>query len=200
MFGIVRIFLGVAIYLAIVLTINKLKLAKKPHRVLSVVLMIVIITVLPFIPFENLFVTFPSPEAAYKYCQYGKTNIALIVPGDECDLVINKKDDGGYELDYISKTNDGWKLSVGIDSKTIVRKHHDDVTIYIDRYKKSQDYFMKVFGWQSESLDLSDNLGTEFLCLQHGASDFTSCTYYAHISGFDENYKLFINGEIIEFN
>ncbi len=200
MFGIVRIFLGIAIYLAFILIINKLKPTKKQRMALRLVLLIVIITLLPFIAFENLFVTFPSPEAAYKYVKFGETNIVCIVSGNQCDLIIDKKGDSSYELDYISKKNNGWKLSTGIDSKTIFHKYHDGVTIEIYRYKKSQDYFIEVSGLQSENLNLSDNLNTEFLCLQQGSSDLTPCIYYAHISDFNENYKLSINGEIIDFN
>ncbi len=200
MYAVVRIFLGIAIYIGLIFILSKLKPAKKQHMALSMVLLVVIIMVLYFIPFENLFVTFSSPEAAYKYAKYGESNIALIVPGDECDLVIDKRGDSSYELDYISKNNDGWKLSIGIDSKTVFQKHHNGVTIEILRYKNSQDYFIDVSGLQSESLDLSDNLNSEFLCLQRGSTNLTPCIYYAHISGFDESYKLFVNGEIIVLN
>ena len=45
---------------------------------------------LGFFPFENLFVTFDSPKAAYNYYHTSeKSIIDIIVEGDACDFVVD---------------------------------------------------------------------------------------------------------------
>ena len=50
----------------------------------------ILVVVLQFFPFENLFVTFHSPKAAYEYFCFGKSNIELVVEGTHCDLVVDR--------------------------------------------------------------------------------------------------------------
>ena len=80
MFSVVRFLIGCGFLGVLIIVIKRSKVVRK--RILYVVsagLTVVLVAALAFLPFENLFVNFDSPEAAYKYCTLGKTNIALVV-------------------------------------------------------------------------------------------------------------------------
>ena len=72
----------------------------------------ILVTVLAFLPIENSFVTFDSPKAAYEYFNSGKSNIELVVKGDNCDFIIDRKKDSDTYL-IVPKTANGWKIGIG---------------------------------------------------------------------------------------
>jgi hypothetical protein len=59
------------------------------------------------VPFENLFITFSSPESAFKY----KINkdINAIIEGNDSTFIIYSND-GANSFEAFPKSKNGWKL------------------------------------------------------------------------------------------
>lgn len=85
----------------------------------------ILLTVLSFIPFENSFITFKSLDSAYHYV-YGKSDMKLVVEGDDCDFVVgSQKDKDKVTYAFMPKTADGWKASKNINAKRIIVQNYD---------------------------------------------------------------------------
>lgn len=87
MYNIIRLIIGCIFLVCSVIIIKNSRVARK--HILYIVftgLSVLLIVVSTFLPFENLFITFDSPKAAYEYFSLRKSNIELIVEGDNCDF------------------------------------------------------------------------------------------------------------------
>ncbi len=199
MFYIIRLAIGCLFFVCSVVVIKKLKTNYK--RLLYIVfasVSIVLIVVLYFFPFENIFVTFSSPKAAYEYYNFGDSNVALVIEGNDCGFVIDEKNDSNAYL-IIPKTTDGWKIGIGSDTKRISQTITDGITIYIYQYKNTSDCFITVLDTNGGKLNISDGYNTKFQPLEHH-DDFlgkTYITYYAHIPNFNSKYSIMVNGNTI---
>jgi hypothetical protein len=167
--------------------------------VYSIALSVMLVTVLAFFPFENLYTTFESPMEAYSYFHFGKADIKHVVNGTNCDLVIGDKDGANRYL-IIPKTEDGWKVGIGIDTKRIIQKLCNGIVIYVYQYEKTNDYFITVLDTNGGSVDITDRCNSEFYPLKKSNQTIGKefVTYYAHISDFDGEYWISINGTKIE--
>ena len=157
-------------------------------------LSVLLIVALTFLPFENLFITFDSPKAAYEYYNLGKSNIELIVEGDDCDFIIDRKNDSDAYL-IIPKTADGWKIGVGSNTKRIMQKLSDGIVLYVYRYKDTNDYFITILDTKSGESTVSDEYNTEFFSLERYNDSLGKnfVTYYAHITNLNPQYSVIVN-------
>lgn len=203
MYAIVRIIIGGIFFLLGYSLIKKSKSNKK--RALRLVLCIVttlLITVLSLLPFENLFITFDSPEEAIEYYNFRKSNIKLIVEGNECDLIVEDID-SDLIYSYIPKTNNGWKIGVGLNSKTIFHTITSAISVNVFQYRDTTDYFVMIrnHNLKNADLDLSDNYDSVFYSLEEYDDSLRKLvTYYAHIPNFNSGYTITVNGEKIVLN
>ena len=159
---------------------------------------VALVAVLPFLPFENLFMNFDSPEEAYEYYIFGKSNIELVVEGNDCDLVVDRKSDVDSYL-IIPKNEDGWKIGIGSDTKNILQRFSNGVDVCIYQYKNTGDYFITILDTSGGELNVSDEFDTKFYSLTK-SNDFTGqafTTYYAHLDNFDPQYYVTVNGNKI---
>ena len=122
MYIIIRLIIGFIFFVCSIAVIKTSKTARK-HILYAVFagLSVILVTVLAFLPIENSFVTFDSPKAAYEYFNSGKSNIELVVKGDNCDFIIDRKKDSDTYL-IVPKTANGWKIGIGWETKRIVQK------------------------------------------------------------------------------
>lgn len=199
MFIIIRLIFG-CVFLGIsIAVIKKSKAICK--RVLYAVFTCIsaaLIVVSAFLPFENLFVTFNSRKAAYEYFNFGKSNIELAVEGDNCDFVVDRKNDSDTYL-IIPKTENGWKVGIGLNTKRIVQKISDGIVVYVYQYKNTSDYFITVLNTNGGETSILDDYNTEFYSLKN-ENDLvgkTFVTYYAHIPDFNPQYSIIANGNKI---
>ena len=164
----------------------------------AVIIAIIVTIALSLLPFENLFVTFDSPDKAYEYYFLGKSNIELTVEGNECDLVVNRKD-YTYTLLIVPKTDDGWKIGIGSDTKIIDRSITPDINICVYQYKNTSDYFIVIHAVNGRELIISDENKTEFYSSERYDDylDQNFVTYFAHIDSFDSHHSLTVDGELI---
>lgn len=158
----------------------------------------VLFTASTFLPLENFFITFNSPEEVYKYYNFGKTDIELVIEGNNCDFVVDRKNDADNYL-IVPKTADGWKIGVGSNAKIIAQNITDGIVIYVYQYKDTNDYFITVLDTKGGESKISDGYETNFYSLDNydDVLNKTFVSYYAHIANFDPQYNIVINGEKI---
>ena len=107
MFNMIRFIISCAFFGISIIVIKKSKtLRKRLWYVVSASISAMLITVLAFLPFENLFITFQSPKVAYEYFNFGQSNIELVIPGNACDFVVDCQNDSNTYL-IIPKTENG---------------------------------------------------------------------------------------------
>ena len=148
---------------------------------LAVTISIIFMIVLAFIPFENLFITFSSPEKAFHYYQGSKTKVKLVVKGKDSDLVIGEDDDT-----HISHTY-GMYNSTSVD---------------VYQYKNTNDYFVAIFDTNGGDSQITDSFNSKFSSLVQPIDvlEKTYVTYYTNIQDFTDEYWVNVNGEKIIVN
>lgn len=196
MYIMIRIIIGCVFLACAIAAVKKSKAIRK--RVLYLVfagIAVVLVVVLAFLPFENLLVTFDSPQAAYAYFNPGKSDVALVVEGDACDFVVGRKNGTDTYL-IVPKTAEGWKTGIGADTKRIAQTISDGIVFYVYQYKNTKDYFVTVLDTNGGESAVSDEYNTEFLSLErkNDSPGKTFVTYYAHIAGLDAPYSVTVNG------
>ena len=204
MFGLIRIIIGLIIFVCIVSIVKTKKIKLKHKRkisIISFVFTIIIVILLNFIPFENIFVTFHSHEAVYKYFNF-VSDIKLVVQGQNCDLVVGGED-RSYVYQIVPKTTDGWKVGTGFNSKNIAQKLVNGIVVDIYQYKNTSDYFVRLYDSHGGTSEVSDSCNSKFFSLEsyHETIDETFVFYYAYVFNISRDYKIKVNGEeLILFN
>lgn len=190
------IFLGL-VFIAFFLLIRKSHIIyKKRWRIISLILAIAFTAISALIPIENAFITFSTVEASYSYSNFG--TVKLIVDGEKTDFVISQKGDTDIYT-IIPKSNDGWKLGVGLDIKKVIQMISDGITIDVYQYKNSGDYYITVLDTNGGESEISDNHNSEFHYLEKTNSALNKIfyTYYAYVDDFSSDYTVTVNGKSI---
>ena len=195
MYHVIRLIIGCIFLVCSIIAIKNSKVIRKHILYIAFAsLSVLLIVVLTFLPFENLFITFASPKAAYEYFNLGKSNIELIVEGDDCDFIVDRKNDSDTYL-IIPKTADGWKIGVGSNTKTIVQKLSNGIVLYVYQYKDTNDYFITILDTNGGESTVSDEYNTKFFSLEryNDSLEKNFVTYYAHITNLDPRYSVIVN-------
>lgn len=199
MYIIIRLIIGCVFLVCSTVIVKKSKaIRKKIAYIIFACLSVAVTVVLTFLPFENLFITFGSPKAAYEYVNPGKSNIELVVEGDDCDFIIDRKNDSDtYSI--IPKTSDGWKIGIGSNTERTAQKISDGIVLYVYRYKNTSDYFITVFDTNGGESTVSDEYNTEFFSLERYNDSLGKnfVTYYAHVADIEPQYNVTVNGHEI---
>ena len=198
MFVFIRLIIGGAIGLVWFVLMNNKTVNKRKNIIISFVIAVIIC--LSYLwPFENYFITFDSPKTAYEYYVGPKdSDIKLIIEGKNSDLIISTQN----QYTVIPKTNEGWKIGVGTDLKTVTQKIVDGVVIYVHQYRNTNDYYISVFDTNGEECDVADIYKSEFISsMEHYApSKTTVVTHYANIQEFNGEYWIRINDNEVRFS
>ena len=200
MFGVIRILVGILVFLLCFIFVKCSKLLNKwPYYLVSGVVTITIITVLAFIPLENAFISFESAEQAYRYVIADDLDIDTIVEGEISDLVVGRNGSSSTYL-IIPKDKTGWKLGLGIDTKTKAQRIVNDIIIRVYQYKNSQDYFITVMNANGGPLDIEDANHSIFKTQtwENTVLDQTFVTYYASVPNLSPQFWIAVNGQKIE--
>ena len=155
-----------------------------------------LVVVFYLIPVENLFVTFASPEEAYRYANTG--TVGTVVEGKTTCFVVAS--DGKTESCLIiPSAGHGWKIGRGVDTKLVNRQISDVASVQVYQYKDTNEFYVVVSGVQAGELEVSDNRGSAFFAASHfvQALDAEYYTYYAYVFGLDQTYQLRIGKETI---
>ena len=201
MYAIVRMILASLLGgLAIIILEKFTALRKRVVYTVAISISMLFCIALVFWPFENLFVTFDSPDAAYEYFNPGNSNIVLTIEGDACDFVIDRKDNSDSIL-MIPKNQNGWKVGIGSNTKRITHQASNGIIISVYQYKNTNDYFITILDTEGGESIISDDYDTVFYPLEE-KNEFLGeifVTYYAHVSNFDSQYSVVVNGSKIVF-
>lgn len=193
----IRLILGSFVFIAFFILIRKSHIIyKKRWYIISLILTITFTAISALIPVENAFITFSTVESSYSYLNSG--TVKLIVDGEKTDFVISQKGDTDIYT-IIPKSNDGWKLGVGLDIKKVIQMISDDITINVYQYKNSGDYYIAVLDTKGGELEISDNHNSDFYYLEETNSTLNKIfyTYYAYIDDFSSDYTVTVNGKSI---
>ncbi len=197
MYGAIRVIL---VFLAFVLVLKKVELNKVKRTVL-LVLTVLVCTISAFVPVENLFVDFSSPEAVYKYRNLQKAEELTVVYGEESAMIIAQKDQNSYNIRYAPKSEDGWKIGNALNVKSVYYKSYDNYTIDVKKYGKTTDYYVEVKGIGKPIEKITDSENSEFISVGKAENDTDSefVLYYTAVQNFNNQYWIEINGEKISF-
>lgn len=196
MFSALRYVLGIGIT-ALIFFIKR-RVSGKANIKIFIILAVVISSLLWFVPLENLFMTFDSPEDSYRYFNEPDSDIKWVVNGNDSDLVVGNID-GVSSHFIINRAENGWKVGLGINRMTVAQKMFDYGVVYVFRAHGSGDYYLTVINLSPGLLEVSDSVNSEFLAFE----DYDSrdgkiyATYYAVLTDKDEQYRLYINGNEI---
>lgn len=169
-------------------------------RVFSAIGACVLVTVLGFIPFENMVYSFPTAEKAfcYFYSEYEEENITFSVEGENSKLIIAQNSKGGT-MGIMTKSDDKWKIGYSTELK-VVGEHYgksEFATIY--EHRPTGDIYICIVPTSNEELSINDDYNTEFkLC--PADKENTLPAYYGYIPNLPDNYEVEINGEKVMFD
>ena len=191
MYGTIRVLLGLFSFGSFVLVIRKNNFIRRPTLYITgVLLSVVSMLVLYFVPIENWFLTFESPEAAYRYTAFGKTNIIHKIDGNESTFMIDRSESVDTHL-IIPKSEDGWKIGLGSDTVCFYNKIIDDKIITVYRFKNSDDYYLFVQTVNTKNVEVKDSRNSEFFKLEESSIYFS--TYCTYLPKPEKQYWLSIN-------
>lgn len=199
MYGLIRLIISCIIFAFFFLVTRKNGVRyKRTKRIIAVVVAVVLVTILCFFPFENLFITFNSPESVYEYVNGMDSDVETVIEGKNSDLVLGNKGDS-HILFVVPKDINGWKIGVGSDVKIIDQTIYNDYVIYVYEYKNQNDFYITVLNTNSGYLEVTDSCNSLFVPIEK-ANDALGefyITYYANISNFNNEYWIKVDGHKI---
>lgn len=200
MFGLIRFVIGLLIFGILVIVIKKNnKTVKRALYVGLSCVSILIVILLSFVPFENLFISFKTPKAAYDYYTFGNADIELLLEGKNCDfIIVRKRETDVYSM--IPKTENGWKIGIGSNLKRVLNYTDNEIDISVFRYKKTSDYFITVLDLNGGEASVSDAYGNVFYSLktENRYLDKPLFTYFAYVPEFSSDYSLKVDGKTVK--
>lgn len=191
MYIVIRLVVAMLISVAIILLTKRLTQKRFIKALIAVVPFLVLSTLLYFLPIENAFIDFTSPEKVYQYVNFGNGKISVVVEGEDSDLIIAGKN-GSYGYYAVPKNGDSWKIGVSSDLKMVEHKAQDGILVRVHHYTKSNDYYITVMDTKNEIQSIYDTKQSTFVSC--GGSQNTSYDCYcACIQGLDEQYRVYVN-------
>lgn len=195
MFVIIRLIFGGLLLSVLFILIKKSKTANKRLAcMISAVITLAFICILTLFPLENVLVTFTTPESAFKYVNM-EPDVKLSVYGENTCLIIGEKS-GVSNILIIPKSEKGWNIDVGKNTKMINQKVYDSIAVSVYQHTQTGDCYISVMDTNGNEIQLSDNCNSSFMVSEksNNALNKTYFRYYAYISDYDEDYQLVLNG------
>lgn len=197
-FVIFRLAFWSLIFVVCILLIRKSHtIYKRRWSIIIFIITVILITISSLLPIENTFITFSSPQSSYQYNHLGY--VKLVISGKQTDFVVGSNGNTDYYT-IIPKSDEGWKLGMGVNTKRISQTISDGVAIDVYQYKDSDDYYISILNTNPGALKITDNCDSEFQSLSevNSALHETFYTYYAYISHFDSQYILTVDDKTIK--
>ena len=200
MYGLIRLCIGCIVFGCIKLKFKEL-IKTRRHKIYILVIAAIFSIIFMFIPFENLFITFSSPEKVFNYCYTKKTKVKLVVEGKDSDLVIGEDDDAHIYL-IVPKVANGWKIGMWTNTKLISYEMYNSISVDVYQYKNTNDYFVSILDMNGGYSQITDSFQSEFSALEQPIDvlEKTYVTYYTNIQDFTDEYWINVNGEKIIVN
>lgn len=190
----------------ILLLVIFLLLIKKLHinhkfrwTAITFMITLVLTTIVYLFPIENAFMTFSSPQSAYRYNHFGYVN--LVINGKQTDFVVASNGDTDLYT-IVPKTKEGWKIGMGSDTRIISQIITDGIVVYVYQYKNSDDYYIIISNTNEGPIKISDSRGSKFISSNKTSSAVNKdyYTYYAYINNFNDMYEVIIDDKVVEIS
>ena len=201
MYSIIRIVIGCVFLVVLIKTFKRSnKMSIRTRYTIIIGTIFVLLIVLAFLPFENLFITFDTPTKAFEYYTWGDSNIELIVEGSTCDFVVDCKRDADTHL-IVPKTTNGWKIGLGSNTKKVAQSYSNGVFACVYQYKNSNDYFITIFDVEGGEVAIWDDYNSMFYSLieYNDSREKNLFSYYAYIPDYNSKYNVVVNGNKLIF-
>ena len=184
---------------------------KKTQRIkmIRIFLTIMFLVVVPYsacIPVENFFITFKTPEQAFK-CEnwlMPKGEIQDIIYGeDSCFVIIKKKEKKGcvsFDSECYKKVSNGYKFVGSFDVGAENISGMGDILWHVNGTK---DYYLSGDKWSDnaeDTIEVSDNLGTQFIQDRGKIDEYRDVKiytheYYGYVYDMTEQYEIYVDGK-----
>lgn len=150
-------------------------------------------------PFENLLVSFDSPEAAYRYLR--DDSIIQVVDGKDTSLVAAQYSQIIPKVDETKDNVKRWKLPLP-NATSLKDKYEHGISVFLYHYKGTSEYYLGIHTWSEESVQVSDSLASEFAFSKktYPQPYLTSVWYFAYIPNPPKDYWVKINDQIIDLS
>lgn len=179
--------------LVIVLFLIQKKFSKKKMLATGITVIGILLAEvgLMFLPFENLFYTFSSRQAALAYMHAGPEE--AVVDGSSSTLVIYY--DNFYSTDnfaILEKAGDGWKLYLDVWNPVFL-KFNEERAIRVYKYQK--DYYVIVSNTDLADMKISDSVGSDFKRMDNVSSGEM---FVAHVWNPGSGYVVRIDDRVFQ--
>ena len=202
MFVIIRgclLVLGTAVLVIKIRALNIRK--KKTLMIISVFAWIMLISVSAMFPIENEFITFNTPEEAFRYAE--NKEIEMKLQGERSCLIMYRENYNTSSFYFIPMVGDGYKLPTVLTKKRIQNTQDiKDITCFIDIYRirNTSDHYILAHIATEEVMDdiyIYDSQGKVQEERYYIEKYYDSiCFICVYLSGTPEN-TYFISGDII---
>ena len=197
MMGVVLPVVALALVALIGWRTGKIKTRKGQGKLIAAFLVVwmLLAAVENFFPIENLFLTFHSPEAAYRFQSSGVTDIQVI-EGEQSAFVWGTDKDDAIAFRIIPKTDKGWKCSGVLDVDFPTFYPDSGIEVNIFRHKRSGDCYAMVENMRKKNSVITDERGSQFQPEEESAEHMYYEYYksFAYIGKPSGTYTLTIDG------
>jgi hypothetical protein len=206
LFGLIRLFITLVCATALVLLLKRKHVQLNLKRIIYLCIgaSVFFFVLVFFVPFENIFISFPSPEAIWRY-MWEDDDYITYINGNDSTLFIYGTQDGATSYYQFIKTENGWKLgSASFDKTQFIT--FKNCTIILCKQKKSKECFVivdeRILIGHDAPQKISDNIGSEFtkLNLYSNTEHVEINTYYAIVPAQTERYELSYGEDTIVLN
>ena len=194
LYGIIRVIFFIILVIISVLLYRKV--GSKRLFLLSISLTIIFMIVVWFVPFENVFVSFDSPQAVFEYAGHGE--IINTVENTDSVALITKRQNNNFSTFFVIKNGDKYKIASFNSDFQLANKQYNSVNICLYNIKGTEDYYLRIWGVVTDELDLSDSCNTVFEPYYDQFSDMLIVNAIVTIPNIND-YHCYINGDKIVF-
>ena len=177
----------------------------KALSITTVLFVIVLFYTSLYLPIEENWVRFDTPEEAFEYTYFNK-KILQVIEDEECAFIVYEDSNMGVMYISLDKEDGQWKMHNAYSAYSINLKPLGyESIIYVTNSDCSktliiiEEYFLKTN--QGRKI-IEDNLNSEFKCfhtLRESTGQYTVFTYTVIEANID-NYELRLDGEIVEWD
>lgn len=199
----IRIILFIIIFITLFILLKKKIDKRKYTKIILLVGCIIACNLFFLFPIENIFISFDSPEAVFKYFSHGQ--IKDVSEGINSCMIVYSTGTNEYSYILIPKSDDGYKIPNALTTKKISKSFQKTGSFELCRVNKTDDYYVfGVFISESEDFKMFDSENTQFKTRVFNDLDYniTNKTYiaYAFVDDIKEDYYVSLNGEKVLSN
>ena len=175
----------------------------KALSITTVLFVIVLFYTSLYLPIEESWVRFDTPEEAFEYTYFNK-KILQVIEDEECAFIVYEDSNMGVMYISLNKEDDKWKMHNAYSAYSINLVHLDNSTIIrVDSDNNKNLILIREYLDTNISNKLiEDNQNSEFRCfsiLREKARKYVIYTYTIIDDAIDD-YELRLDGEIVEWD